>query len=106
LTLLQHLSTLELILPALFSFSDHKAAEIERLVEIGNELVKLFTKLEQDMGEKHKEYLKSEAFLKANEGAKGDFAAKVAEAEAAGTNNATRVKISPPFYFKISTLFV
>ena len=54
-------------------------------MEIGSELVKLFTKLEQDMGEKHKEYLKSEAFLKANEGAKGDFAAKVAEAEAAGT---------------------
>eukprot|EP00598_Pedospumella_elongata_P004912 CAMPEP_0184980082 /NCGR_PEP_ID=MMETSP1098-20130426/10113_1 /TAXON_ID=89044 /ORGANISM="Spumella elongata, Strain CCAP 955/1" /LENGTH=550 /DNA_ID=CAMNT_0027503443 /DNA_START=31 /DNA_END=1683 /DNA_ORIENTATION=- len=64
-------------------FRTFKAAEIERLVEIGNELVKLFTKLEQDMGEKHKEYLKSDAFLKANEGAKGDFAAKVAEAEAA-----------------------
>jgi len=58
--------------------------EIERLVQIGDELVKLFTKLENDMGEKHKEFLKSEAFLKANEGAKGDFAAKVAEAEAAG----------------------
>ena len=61
-----------------------KAAEIQRLVELGAGLVKLFATLEADMGEKHKEFLKSEAFLKANEGAKGDFVAKVAEAEAAG----------------------
>lgn len=60
--------------------------EIERINEIGEGLVKLFVSLEAAIGAKHKDFIKSEAFKGINEGVKGDFAAKIAEAEAPGTS--------------------
>ena len=64
-----------------FSF---QAVEIERINEIGEGLVKLFVALEGVIGAKHKDFIKSEAFKAINDGVKGDFAAKIAEAEAPG----------------------
>jgi hypothetical protein len=58
--------------------------EIERINEIGEGLVKLFVALEGAIGAKHKDFIKSEAFKAINDGVKGDFAAKIAEAEAPG----------------------
>jgi hypothetical protein len=63
-----------------------QAVEIERINEIGEGLVKLFVSLEAAIGAKHKDFIKSEAFKGINEGVKGDFAAKIAEAEAPGTS--------------------
>jgi hypothetical protein len=46
--------------------------------------VKLLTTLEAGVGEKHVAFLKSEAFKSINNGVQGEFAAKIAEAEAPG----------------------
>jgi hypothetical protein len=46
--------------------------------------VKLLTALEAGIGEKHVAFLKSEAFKSINNGVQGEFAAKIAEAEAPG----------------------
>jgi hypothetical protein len=46
--------------------------------------VKLLTTLEAGIGEKHVAFLKSEAFKSVNSGVRGEFAAKIAEAEAPG----------------------
>lgn len=52
-------------------------------MELGNELVKLFGVLDNTIGQKHKEFLKSEAFKQLNAGVQGDFASKMAEGETA-----------------------
>lgn len=61
-----------------------KRTEIERIQEIGDKLVKFLTTIEAGIGEQHKAFVKSDAFRTLNSGVEGEFAAKLAEAEAAG----------------------
>lgn len=88
-------SILSALLPILindfrFTHTRTQSAEIERLVELGDGLVKLFGVLDKATGEKQKEFLKSAAYQKINEGVQGgEFAAKLAEAEAAAVGEAT-----------------
>lgn len=67
-----------------FIFLITKDVEIVRIKAIGDELCKLFEKLEQSMGESHVKYLESAAFKTFSTACTGEFGAKVAEEEAAG----------------------
>ncbi|KAJ1430479.1 hypothetical protein B484DRAFT_448846 [Ochromonadaceae sp. CCMP2298] len=59
-----------------------KAAEIQKIVALGEKMVACFQKLEAGMGEAHTAYLKSDAFKTATDSVPADYTAKLAEAEA------------------------
>mmetsp|Transcript_31870 Transcript_31870/g.53765 ORF Transcript_31870/g.53765 Transcript_31870/m.53765 type:complete len:539 (+) Transcript_31870:117-1733(+) len=60
-----------------------KPAEIARIVDLGENMVKLFETLETEQGNTHIAFLKSDAFKAVQEAAPAEFAAKFAEPEAA-----------------------
>ena len=68
----------------MISFEIFQPVEVERLKQIGDQLVILFEKVEQSLGEEHLLFMKSDTYASLTAVGGGEFATKAGEAEGAG----------------------